>query len=61
MTLIRVMKSTVVMTIRKLYHFDAKGKNDDYELFQVLKHIFLRKLHVHTIIIILALHICYLM
>ena len=36
----------------KLYHSDAKEENVILELFQVLKHKFLRKLHVHNIIII---------
>jgi len=49
---IRVMKSTVVTAIRKLYHSDDKGKMMFLKLFQVLKHNSLRKLHVHNIIFI---------
>ena len=36
----------------KLYHLDAKDGNVILELFQVLKHNFLRKLCVHNVIII---------
>ena len=41
----------------RLYHSDAKEDNVITNLFQVLKLYALRKLHVHTIISISALHI----
>ena len=48
----RVMKSTVATVTTKLYHSVAKGKNNEYELFQVLKHDSLRKLHMYNYIFI---------
>ena len=43
----------------RLYHSDAKEEKRDSETVSSVETFFVRKLDVHNIIIIQALHICY--